>query len=100
MADGLATGEISTLYEDRNGTLWVGTVGRGLNRLVQGRFEAVHLPGDELGDELASGTITSFAEDREGRLWIASTTGLRLLQPGSFVEDNVVKALAEMRVRR
>ncbi len=36
--DGLSYDEVSSLAEDRDGNIWVGTWGGGLNHLVKGRF--------------------------------------------------------------
>ena len=37
--DGLGSDAIRSLYEDREGTLWIGTLGGGLNALRDGKFQ-------------------------------------------------------------
>ena len=76
---------VGTLYEDRAGTLWVGTAQSGLLRLVKGqlqRIEGVH------------NAVLSIVEDREGNLWIGTDGGgLFKLRPRGFnliPEENVV----------
>jgi ligand-binding sensor domain-containing protein len=47
---------------DREGNLWVGTDGRGLDRVRKSLFNV--LPGSE------AKTVQSVSEDKEGGLWI------------------------------
>jgi len=70
---------VSSILQDRRGTLWVGTDGQGLNRslppvpgrpLEFQRFRKSRIPG-ELGDDV----ITLCFEDSKGRLWLGTYTG-------------------------
>ncbi|MCU1246349.1 MAG: integral rane sensor signal transduction histidine kinase, partial [Acidobacteria bacterium] len=59
------------LFRDHGGSLWIGTLGRGL----------VHVHGgsvDVLGplDGLSDGYVNAFLEDREGNVWVATNDGL------------------------
>jgi PAS domain S-box-containing protein len=56
---------------DRDGGLWIGTMGHGLVHVHQGR-------ADTFGqsDGLSSDYISSLFEDREGNVWIGTTGGL------------------------
>lgn len=65
-ADGLSDSIISTIHEDRDGTLWVGTMS-GLYRWAEPRFETF-----KPGHPLASIGIDALFEDREGNLWIGT----------------------------
>ena len=38
-ADGLSNDDLLTLFEDKGGALWIGTLGRGLNRFVNGGLQ-------------------------------------------------------------
>ena len=38
-ADGLSSDQIRSLYQDPDGTLWIGTFGGGLNALRDGTFQ-------------------------------------------------------------
>ena len=65
---------IRTLYEDRQGTVWAGTVGAGLRRVgSQGRLEDVVLQ-DGTGS-----IVTALLDDRADRFWVGTLTrGLAL----------------------
>jgi signal transduction histidine kinase len=64
---------VSTMLEDREGSLWVGTLDRGLYRIHEGRAEHY---GRE--DGLSSNTVSdgSLFEDQEGTMWVATSAGL------------------------
>jgi len=67
---------VSALREDRAGTLWVGTVSRGLFRLQAGRLESVGQIDEAIRDIL---------EDAEGNLWVGTDgAGLFKLRPRMF----------------
>ena len=40
--DGLSSDAVISLYEDSDGTMWIGTNGGGLNRLKDGKLTALH----------------------------------------------------------
>jgi len=68
----------------RDGTLWIGTEGGGVNRYRQGnstfdRFEAANDP-----ETLHSGSILSMSEGPDGRIWIGTQGGgLGVLDPAT-----------------
>jgi len=64
---------ILSLCLDREGDLWAGTDGGGLNRIKPAIFDAV-----EEGQ-----TVTSVCENSDGGLWMASGGALVLLKDGS-----------------
>jgi signal transduction histidine kinase/ligand-binding sensor domain-containing protein len=59
------------LFVDRQNTLWVGTVGRGLYRISGGQV-------DHFGpsDGLTGDSISDFLEDKEGNLWVVTDRGI------------------------
>lgn len=65
----------------REGELWVGTQGGGLNRMEPetGRFERV--AGGE--DGLSSDNIWSLTQDDNGDIWVGTDKGLDRLDPGT-----------------
>ena len=66
------------VQEDREGNLWIGTDGGGLNRLRDGRITAY-----TTADGLPSDTIHALLEDGPG-LWIATNRGLSRLEQGQI----------------
>lgn len=62
---------VSTLFQDKDDALWVGTDGQGIYRIVNGRVD--HF---DSADGLTSDKIDGFFEDHEGTLWVATSTGL------------------------
>ncbi len=72
--DGLSKNNISSLYQDRFGYLWIGT-SHGLNRFNGKYFtNYFHDPGDSAS--ILSNNIMCFAEDSEDNLWIGTDAGL------------------------
>ncbi len=63
-AKGLANNTVLSLVVDREGTLWAGTDGGGLNRVKRQHFENV--------SEIGNWVVTSVCEDQKGGMWIAS----------------------------
>jgi signal transduction histidine kinase/ligand-binding sensor domain-containing protein len=67
---------VSALLEDRSGTLWIGTSGKGLFRFRDGKLEKI---------EGVDHTIWEMLEDAEGNLWVATDgAGLFKLRPRVF----------------
>ena len=78
-ANGLTRYDISELFVDREGSLWIGVVGHGLMRWVgQQKWEA-YTEANGLSDDIVWATL----RDRTGRLWIGTESGLDVLAPGT-----------------
>ncbi len=65
--DGLPDAEITSFCEDREGTLWFGTLNRGLVRFKDGRFTTYTTE-----DGLSGNRIEAVLADREGTLWLGT----------------------------
>ena len=69
--EGLKSNRITELFEDREGSLWIGTEMGGVSRLKDGKFTAYTkrdgLPDDNFG---------AIMQDRRGDLWMCSGDGL------------------------
>jgi len=61
----------SKLLRDRDGGVWIGTLGQGLLHLHQGRTDAF-----AWADGLSSDLVYGLFEDREGNIWAATGEGL------------------------
>jgi ligand-binding sensor domain-containing protein len=60
-----------TIYEDKTGTLWIGTRGGGLNRLKAGRFSRFSVK-DGLFDDI----VYQILEDDKENLWMSCNNGI------------------------
>ncbi|MBN1894911.1 hypothetical protein JW906_10470, partial [bacterium] len=86
-SESLSSDNIMCLYEDRAGSLWIGTEGDGLNRLVEKHpgHSSQEIPASDYfvryqSDTAAAGCISSNAilsihEDMAGNLWIGTYGG-------------------------
>jgi len=68
--EGLTNNTVLSLYEDRSQTLWAGTLGGGLNRIIDGKLTALK---GAVG--FGAEGIQSIFEDREGSLWFGTLAG-------------------------
>ena len=66
---------VSVLFEDAQGTLWIGTSGGGLNRLKNGSFSTF-----TTREGLSADVVTSVWSDRDGVIWIGTANGLCRMQ--------------------
>jgi len=67
--------KVRSVVEDRQGVLWVGTVGAGMFRLDQ--------RGMKLFDRrtgLSGNSVTALIEDRLGRIWVGTEEGLDVIE--------------------
>jgi signal transduction histidine kinase/ligand-binding sensor domain-containing protein len=89
----LSSNHVTSLYDDRKGSLWIGTFGGGLNRLDKstGKFELFTV---EQG--LSNNAVFGILPDNSGNLWISSSGGLSRLNPGqkTFMNFNHDDGLA------
>lgn len=70
---------VKSLYAAKDGSLWIGTNGRGLAHLKNGIF-TIYTTKEGLSDN----TIRAIVEGRDGSLWIGTDLGLDRLQNGKF----------------
>ena len=75
---------MSVIYEDRAGTLWVGTELGGLNQLDRRIFGFSHFRhSDSHPQSLADDDVQAIWQDREGVLWVGTRhAGLDRLEVG------------------
>ncbi len=92
--DGLPSNRITALYEDREGSVWVGT-DAGAARIVNRKVERF-----SLGDVLSGEMILSFYEDREGDLWAGTeSNGVTILREQKFTTYTDAESAAQDVVR-
>jgi|GEM_PF-516533 len=76
---GLPSDRLLSLFEDSEGTLWVGSERSGAARFRNGAFTRFEAP-----DGLPLGTVNAFYEGPAGDFWIGSSYGLLRLQGDQF----------------
>jgi signal transduction histidine kinase/ligand-binding sensor domain-containing protein len=74
-ADGLAQDTVYAVYEDRDGTVWAGTLSGGLSRLNNGKFETY-----TIANGLGSNSVASLLESSDGTMWFGTPNGLNALR--------------------
>jgi signal transduction histidine kinase/CheY-like chemotaxis protein len=62
---------VTSIYEDQDGSLWIGTYGGGLNRLRNGTFKSITFK-DGLFDDILHYVL----EDDRGYLWMSCNKGI------------------------
>jgi signal transduction histidine kinase/ligand-binding sensor domain-containing protein/class 3 adenylate cyclase/DNA-binding NarL/FixJ family response regulator len=73
---------IRTIYEDRQGILWIGTYGNGINTLAhQTKQFTHHFKTTNNSNCLSNNTVWSIYEDHQGILWIGTANGLNSYDP-------------------
>ena len=76
----LSRKSVSSIYEDRDGVLWIGTYGGGLNQLVQAEADGAptfkHYRHD-IGNpnSLSNDVVLSIYQDQSGTIWIGTISG-------------------------
>ncbi|MBL8206065.1 MAG: hypothetical protein JNM09_17645 [Blastocatellia bacterium] len=78
-ANGLSSNGTRGLFRDREGTLWIGTDGGGLNRLTP-----QHLSGYSEAQGLAGNIAHAVLADRAGNVWVATHNGLSKISNGTI----------------
>ena len=78
-ADGLVDDTVYAVHENRDGTVWAGTLGGGASRFRDGRFTTF-----DAESGLASNTVVSIADTADGTTWFATPRGLNGLTKGAW----------------
>jgi signal transduction histidine kinase/ligand-binding sensor domain-containing protein/DNA-binding response OmpR family regulator len=92
---GLASDLVVSILEDRQGTMWIGTDGGGLNSIKNGKFSTY-----TTRDGLSSNMIRPISEDREGNLWIGTYGGgLNRMKNGKFTIYTTKQGLVNNKIR-
>jgi signal transduction histidine kinase len=73
-ADGLAQNSVYAVHQNRDGTVWAGTLSGGVSKFDGGRFTTY-----TAANGLASNTVASILEGSDGTMWFATPNGLNSL---------------------
>jgi diguanylate cyclase (GGDEF)-like protein len=95
---GLASNLIQCAMEDREGTLWVGGSGTGLDRLAGVREWSAWTTSEGLPDNSTWATL----RDRRGRLWVSTAHGIGIWngQKGSWENVQALQEHAGRQIRQ
>ncbi len=85
---------VASLQVDEQGSLWIGTVNRGLMRLGERGLERF-----DTSDGLPNNRVASLFADREGSLWVGTNAGLMRFADTPFVTIDSHQGLADDYVR-
>lgn len=69
--NGLAGNNVRTIYEDKEGVLWIGTYDEGISRFKDGKFSSITVENG-----LFSNGVFAIQEDEKGNFWISSNRGI------------------------
>jgi PAS domain S-box-containing protein len=87
-ANGLAQNNIYAVYESRDGSVWAGTLNRGVSKFKDGHFTTYTTTNG-----LASNTVSSILETRDGAMWFATPSGLSSFSNGQWKTYTTVDGL-------
>ncbi|MFQ6676418.1 MAG: two-component regulator propeller domain-containing protein [Fidelibacterota bacterium] len=76
--ESVSSNRIKSIYQDRTGTLWIGTGGAGLNRFDRVTETFKHYTEE---DGLPSDVVYGILEDDDGNLWLSTNRGLSRFDP-------------------
>jgi signal transduction histidine kinase len=93
-ADGLAQNSVYSVYRDRDGTIWAGTVSAGVSRLKGGKFTNF---SDANG--LPSNAVNSIVKGFDGATWLATPSGLVSFANGHWSKYTARDGLPSSMVR-
>jgi PAS domain S-box-containing protein len=71
LKDGLPQSEVTCMFEDSKGYLWMGTNGGGVSR-----FDGSSFTNYGTKDGICSDFITGICEDTSGNMWLATSKGI------------------------
>ena len=79
-ADGLAQNSVYAVHQNRDGTVWAGTLSAGVSNFRNGKFTTY-----TTANGLASNTIASIAEASDGTMWFGTPNGLSAFSKGKWL---------------
>lgn len=67
---------VTSLLEDENGNMWVGTYGGGVSRYDWSTDTFTRFMHDDSPSSLSGDNVTCLYQDGKGNIWVGTTTGL------------------------
>jgi len=87
-ANGLAQNSAYAVYESRDGSVWAGTLNRGVSKFTDGHFTTYTTTNG-----LASNTVSSILETRDGSMWFGTPGGLSSFSKGQWKNYTTAEGL-------
>ncbi|UZO82309.1 ATP-binding protein [Aquimarina sp. ERC-38] len=73
---------ILTVFESKSGTIWIGTFGGGLNKLIPGSgSQSIRFKSYSENDGLPNNVIKGILEDEQDNLWLSTNKGISKFDP-------------------
>ncbi|HMW31839.1 MAG TPA: two-component regulator propeller domain-containing protein [bacterium] len=92
--EGLTNNRISALFEDREGSLWIGTFRGGLNRLRDGKFITY-----ASANGMVHPVVYPIVQEHNGDMWFGTEGGLSHYSGNRFVNYTTANGLSNNQVR-
>ncbi len=96
---GLSNNVVSAIHAGKNGHLWIGTSGGGLNKMVRkknGKREFFHYTHSSFDkSSLTSDLVHTLLKDRMGSLWIGTNRGISEFDPGKQKFEHIKYRVTE-----
>ena len=81
--DGVPIGEITDLYQDHSGAIWVASTEGGLGRVSEITADHPHIEAYNRASGLTSDEIWCVTEDRGGRIYAGTARGIDVINPAT-----------------
>jgi ligand-binding sensor domain-containing protein len=92
--DGLSDERITSIMQDKEGSIWLGTYYGGLNRLKRGKFTTYTEQEGLLGD-----VVYSIVASRDGSIWMGMIGGVQNWNNGQWTNYTDINGLPAKAVR-
>jgi signal transduction histidine kinase/ligand-binding sensor domain-containing protein/DNA-binding response OmpR family regulator len=108
--NGISSNEVSKLLEDKEGNIWVGTYGKGIDVLVYKSKKFKHYRASADAGALSNNVILDIYKDLDGNIWAGTMSGgLNKYNPAkdnftaytktnkNSISDNIVRSIYQPR---
>ncbi len=79
---------VISLLEDHQGTIWIGTYGNGICKVLDENDGRIQFKTYTKADGLCNDVVYAMEEDRQGNIWISTDNGLSKINPGTGTFQN------------
>jgi len=80
----LPNNQIKSIYEDRDGDLWIGTMGGGLVRYNRNNDSFIHVIKPSTDRNMLDISVNAILEDSKGNFWVGTYSNLYLLDKRTY----------------